>query len=107
MSKKAAADFVAMAANDPKITEKVRSKGKSFSKERYAQAAKVGKESGFEFTADELQSVVSAVQNSQEGELQDEELEAVVGGVAWWQRLVMLLNGGGDSGGSGVAGVRG
>jgi predicted ribosomally synthesized peptide with nif11-like leader len=103
MSEKAAAEFVAMAAANPAITEKVRSEGESLSDERFNQVIKVAAEEGFEFTVEELRSVMSTAEESQEGELTDEQLETVAGGMATWQvwlgKAWSLVNGGGDDGG--------
>ena len=114
MSKKAAAEFMAKAAENPTLKEKVRSEGESLSDERFAHAVEVAKEDGFDFTVEELRSVMSSAQGAADGELMEEELEAVVGGVMsgykyWLGKAMSLLNGSGgaDSGGGGGGGVRG
>jgi len=111
MSEKAAAEFVAIAATSPAIREKVRSEGKSYSDERFNQVVTVGAEQGFAFTAEELRSVMSAAEESKEGELTDEQLEAVAGGLATYKHVLGyiwdLVNGGDDDASDGSVGVRG
>src|SRR5437667_4674784 len=98
MSKKAVYEFVNKVNDNPTLIERIRSKGTSFSHERYAQAVLVGKEQGFDFTEQELRSLGDDAVRFRDGELTDKDLEAVVGGFAVRdtavRQLLRVINGG-------------
>ncbi len=71
--------------------------------------SQLGREGGFEFTAAEWAAVLGP---PTQGELTDDELERVAGGIGWVRKLagkVWAAIGGtnGDSGGSSATGARG
>jgi predicted ribosomally synthesized peptide with nif11-like leader len=113
MSKRAALDFAAKASKDPALREEVRAKGASYSDERLNQAVAVGGSEGFHFTVEELRSALADAKPSKDEELNEEDLEGVVGGAAWYLEaygaIIDLMNGDGYEPNitNAVAGVRG
>jgi len=114
MSEQAATEFLMKNAADPPPI------GGETTEERVAALVELGSIQGFDFTADECLTVLETARKYQAGELSEEQLEAVAGGVrpgedlSWWEKAALwvedLLRPEADfeeQDGTAVAGVRG
>src|SRR5258708_3632710 len=77
MAKEQALQFIAR-VNEDQI---LRTKLQAFEKDRIEGVVKIAKEAGFDVSAEDLQSAAADEAKSQAGEMSDEALESIAGGV--------------------------
>src|SRR5450755_392036 len=76
MAKEQALQFITRASED----QSLRTKLEAVAKDGIAALAKFAKESGFDVTAEELQSAAVELRNTHTDEISDDALESVAGG---------------------------
>ena len=109
MSTQAASKFLQKVASDEALSERLFSKGGT-KQERFEAFVAAGREHGFTFDGDEVESVLASARSSGEGALDERDLEQVVGGRGSLVGKVFMWlgwNTGGDDGGNAASGIRG
>ncbi len=85
MSKEAIEGMIQAAGNDPDLQHQLDTAG------GFAQVVEIGAQKGYQFTEAEVQAMVRErgipIEESEDGELSEEALEAVAGGSWNWARL--------------------
>ena len=108
MSIQLAKKFMDQLGGDDRLRETLLSKGGT-KEQRIDALVAAGQESGFVFSRQDVMSILASASPSNE-QLDDRELEQVVGG--FWHAVGVVYGwlgggGGGDSGGGAAVGVRG
>ena len=109
MSIQLAKKFMDQLGGDDRLRESLLSKGGT-KEQRIDAFVAAGQESGFVFSRQDVVSILASASNEQ---LDDRELEQVVGGMTTLRYFLGSFyswlggTGGGDSGGGGTTGVRG
>ena len=111
MSTQAASKFLEKVANDQVLGEKLFGNVGS-KQERFEAFVTSGREHGFTFDGQDVESLLASARSSEEGSLDERDLEAVVGGVSFRVlvgKAYAWLGGGtgGDDGANVASGVRG
>jgi predicted ribosomally synthesized peptide with nif11-like leader len=87
MSKESVEQLMQAAGLDPALQKKLEGA------EGFAEVMRIGAEKGYQFTEEEVQAFLSergvTFEDSAEGELSEEALETVAGGmvIQWWPRI--------------------
>src|SRR5262245_42774035 len=108
MSIQLAEKFMDHLAGDSRLSESLMSKGGT-KEQRIDAFVTAGQEAGFVFSRQDVVSILASASNEQ---LDDRELEQVVGGMTFRVLVGKVYSwvggsGGGDAGGGGTVGVRG
>ena len=108
MSIQLAKEFMEKLGGDDTLRENLLAKGGT-KEQRIDAFVATGQEAGFVFSRQDVVSLFSSASNEQ---LDDRELEQVVGGLTIVRKVLgtvwgWMSDGGGDSGGGGTVGVRG
>ena len=86
MAKEQALQFILRANQDQPLQSRLQT-----IKDGGAGLVQLGKESGFDFTTEEMKTVVAEQQNPDTGELSDEALEMVSGGLVVIAIIAVLI----------------
>ena len=86
MAREQALQFIQFANKDQRVQSKLQAV-----KDGGVGLVKVGKEYGFDFTTEEMKSIVEAQQIPESGELSDEALESVSGGLVVIAIIAILI----------------
>jgi predicted ribosomally synthesized peptide with nif11-like leader len=107
MSAQTARDFLMKTADDQELRDRIAAQYGD-QNDRLAALVEAGRESGYDFTSDDVRTtLISAQASAGAAPLSPGQLDQVVGGVAWYWRWMSLFPMRADSSPTATVGVRG